>query len=159
MDLNIISIGRLKNNPLLEIQSDYKKRIIKLGKTIGINNLKINEGSVSKKNSPTDRKAEESKFLEKNLKKDNYNIFLDETGGSISSIEIAGLLSNKLLDYKEMVFFIGGPDGFKKNLIEKSNQSISLGKVTWPHMLLRVMLVEQLYRGITIIKNHPYHRN
>ncbi len=58
-----------------------------------------------------------------------------------------------------MVFFIGGPDGFKRNLIEKSNQSISLGKVTWPHMLLRVMLVEQLYRGITIIKNHPYHRN
>ena len=49
MDLNIVSIGRLKNNPLLEIQSDYKKRIIKLGKTIGINNLKINEGSVSKK--------------------------------------------------------------------------------------------------------------
>ena len=159
MDLNIVSIGRLKNNPLLEIQSDYKKRIIKLGKTIGINNLKINEGSVSKKNSPTDRREEESKFLEKNLKKDNYNIFLDETGGSISSIEIAELLSNKLLDYKEMVFFIGGPDGFKTNLIEKSNQSISLGKVTWPHMLLRVMLVEQLYRGITIIKNHPYHRN
>ena len=58
-----------------------------------------------------------------------------------------------------MVFFIGGPDGFKTNLIKKSNQNISLGKVTWPHMLLRVMLVEQLYRGITIIKNHPYHRN
>ena len=54
MDLNIVSIGRLKNNPLLEIQSDYKKRIIKLGKTIGINNLKINEGSVSKKNSSAD---------------------------------------------------------------------------------------------------------
>ena len=96
MDLNIVSIGRLKNNPLLEIQTDYKKRIIKLGKTIGINNLKINEGSVSKKNSPTDRREEESKFLEKNLKKDNYNIFLDEAGGSISSIEIAELLSNKL---------------------------------------------------------------
>ena len=159
MDLNIVSIGRLKNNPLLEIQSDYKKRIIKLGKTIGINNLKIDEGSVSKKNSPTDRREEESKYLEKNLKKDNYNIFLDEAGGSISSIEIAELLSNKLLDYKEMVFFIGGPDGFKTNLIKKSNQNISLGKVTWPHMLLRVMLVEQLYRGITIIKNHPYHRN
>ena len=98
-------------------------------------------------------------FLEKNLETDKYNIFLDETGEQFNSIEIAELLSNKLLDFTEIVFFIGGPDGFKKNILSKSNKVISLGKVTWPHMLIRVMLLEQLYRGITIIKKHPYHRN
>lgn len=58
-----------------------------------------------------------------------------------------------------MVFFIGGPDGFKKEILSQSDKVISFGRVTWPHMLLRIMLLEQLYRAVTIIKNHPYHRN
>lgn len=159
MNLNIVSIGQLKNKPLLEIQNDYTQRIIKLGKTIGINKLQIKEGPLSKKNLPEERKLEEGKFLKKNIVTDKYNIFLDETGEQINSIEIAQLLSNSLLNFSEVVFFIGGPDGFKKNILSKSNKVISLGKVTWPHMLIRVMLLEQLYRSITIIKKHPYHRN
>ena len=122
MNLGIISIGKLKNSPLLELQSDYKKRILKLSK-------------------------------------ESYNIFLDETGDQCNSFEVSELLSNKLMDSPEMVFFIGGPDGFKKEIISQSDKVISFGRVTWPHMLLRIMLLEQLYRAVTIIKNHPYHRN
>jgi 23S rRNA (pseudouridine1915-N3)-methyltransferase len=159
MNLGIISIGKLKNSPLLELQNDYKKRILKLGKNIGINNLQIKEGLISKKNSIDARKIEESEFFEKNLSKESYNIFLDETGDQCNSFEVSELLSNKLMDSPEMVFFIGGPDGFKKEILSQSDKVISFGRVTWPHMLLRIMLLEQLYRAVTIIKNHPYHRN
>ena len=70
MNLGIISIGKLKNSPLLELQNDYKKRILKLGKNIGINNLQIKEGLISKKNSIDARKIEEGEFFEKNLSKE-----------------------------------------------------------------------------------------
>ena len=106
MNLNIVSIGQLKNKPLLEIQNDYTQRIIKLGKTIGINKLQIKEGPLSKKNLPEERKFEEGKFLKKNIVTDKYNIFLDETGEQINSIEIAQLLSNSLLNFSEVVFLL-----------------------------------------------------
>jgi|TARA_B100001093_G_scaffold147339_1_gene140079 23S rRNA (pseudouridine1915-N3)-methyltransferase len=159
MDLGIISIGKLKNGPLQELQNDYKKRILKLGKNIGINDLQIKEGLISKKKSADERKEEEGQFFEKNLNRESYNIILDETGEQINSLNISDLISNKLQDSRKIDFFIGGPDGFEKELLNQSDKLISFGKVTWPHMLLRVMLLEQLYRGITIIKNHPYHRN
>ena len=159
MDLGIISIGKLKNGPLQELQNDYKKRILKLGKNIGINDFQIKEGLISKKKSVDERKEEEGQFFEKNLNRESYNIILDETGEQINSLNISDLISNKLQDSRKIDFFIGGPDGFEKELLNQSDKLISFGKVTWPHMLLRVMLLEQLYRGITIIKNHPYHRN
>lgn len=159
MDLGIISIGKLKSGPLQELQNDYKKRILKLGKNIGINDLQIKEGFISKKKLVNERKVEEGQFFEKNLNGENYNIFLDEAGDQFNSLEISHLLSNKLQDSRKIDFFIGGPDGFEKETLNHSDKLISFGKVTWPHMLLRVMLLEQLYRGITIIKNHPYHRN
>ena len=158
MDLAIISIGQLKNNPLLKIQDDYKKRITNLGRGVGINNLVIKEGLVSKKSTVKERKSEEAKFLKKNILRKDYNIFLDETGDEISSLGIAKFFSEKSLDYSKIVFCIGGPDGFEKNILGQSNKIISFGKVTWPHMLIRIMLLEQIYRSITILKNHPYHR-
>ena len=68
MDLGIISIGKLKSGPLQELQNDYKKRILKLGKNIGINDLQIKEGFISKKKLVNERKVEEGQFFEKNLK-------------------------------------------------------------------------------------------
>ena len=69
MDLGIISIGKLKSGPLQELQNDYKKRILKLGKNIGINDLQIKEGFISKKKLVNERKVEEGQFFEKNLNK------------------------------------------------------------------------------------------
>ena len=113
MELKIISLGQLKNNPILEIQKDYQKRILNLSKSVGFKKLLIKELPISK------------------------NSF----------------------DGKNLIFFIGGPDGFNKDILKAANKIISFGKVTWPHKLVRIMLLEQLYRGITILKNHPYHRN
>ena len=159
MELKIISLGQLKNNPILEIQKDYQKRILNLSKSVGFKKLLIKELPISKKVSVKERQIEETGIISKYIEKNNYNIFLDSDGDNIDSLDISKIISKNSFDGKNLIFFIGGPDGFNKDILKAANKIISFGKVTWPHKLVRIMLLEQLYRGITILKNHPYHRN
>lgn len=159
MKLKVISIGQLKNNPILEIQRDYESRILNLSKSVGIKNLEIKELPISKKSSIKERQKEEAKIISQHIKQDNLNVFLDGKGENINSVDISQIISKSSFDGKDLVFFIGGPDGFDEKIIKVANKIISFGRVTWPHKLIRIMLLEQLYRGITIINNHPYHRN
>ena len=159
MKLKVISIGQLKNNPILEIQKDYESRILNLGKSVGIKSLEIKELPISKKSSIKERQKEEAKIISQHIKQDNLNVFLDGKGENINSVDISQIISKSSFNGKDLVFFIGGPDGFDEKIIKVENKIISFGRVTWPHKLIRIMLLEQLYRGITIINNHPYHRN
>lgn len=159
MKLKVISIGQLKNNPILEIQKDYESRILNLSKSVGIKNLEIKELPISKKSSIKERQKEEAKIISQHIKQDNLNVFLDGKGENINSVDISQIISKSSFDGKDLVFFIGGPDGFDEKIIKVANKIISFGRVTWPHKLIRIMLLEQLYRGITILNNHPYHRN
>ena len=159
MKLKVISVGQLKNNPILEIQRDYESRILSLSKSVGIKNLEIKELPISKKSSVKERQKEEAKIISQHIKQDNLNVFLDGKGENINSVDISQIISKSSFDGKDLVFFIGGPDGFDEKIIKVANKIISFGRVTWPHKLIRIMLLEQLYRGITIINNHPYHRN
>ena len=159
MKLKIISIGQLKNNPILEIQKDYESRILNLSKSVGIKNLEIKELPISKKSSIKERQKEEAKIISQHIKQDNLNVFLDGKGENINSVDISQIISKSSFNGKDLVFFIGGPDGFDEKIIKVANKIISFGRVTWPHKLIRIMLLEQLYRGITILNNHPYHRN
>lgn len=159
MKLKVISIGQLKNNPILEIQKDYESRILNLSKSVGIKNLEIKELPISKKSSIKERQKEEAKIISQHIKQDNLNVFLDGKGENINSIDISQIISKSSFNGKDLVFFIGGPDGFDEKIIKVANKIISFGRVTWPHKLIRIMLLEQLYRGITILNNHPYHRN
>ena len=159
MKLKVISIGQLKNNPILEIQKDYESRILNLSKSVGIKNLEIKELPISKKSSIKERQEEEAKIISQHIKQDNLNVFLDGKGENINSVDISQIISKSSFNGKDLVFFIGGPDGFDEKIIKVSNKIISFGRVTWPHKLIRIMLLEQLYRGITILNNHPYHRN
>ena len=159
MKLKVISIGQLKNNPILEIQKDYESRILNLSKSVGIKNLEIKELPISKKSSIKERQNEEAKIISQHIKQDNLNVFLDGKGENINSVDISQIISESSFNGKDLVFFIGGPDGFDEKIIKVANKIISFGRVTWPHKLIRIMLLEQLYRGITILNNHPYHRN
>jgi len=159
MKLKVISIGQLKNNPILEIQKDYESRILNLSKSVGIKSLEIKELPISKKSSIKERQKEEAKIISQHIKQDNLNVFLDGKGENINSVDISQIISKSSFDGKDLVFFIGGPDGFDEKIIKVANKIISFGRVTWPHKLIRIMLLEQLYRGITILNNHPYHRN
>jgi len=159
MKLKVISIGQLKNNPILEIQRDYESRILNLSKSVGIKSLEIKELPISKKSSIKERQKEEAKIISQHIKQDNLNVFLDGKGENINSVDISQIISKSSFDGKDLVFFIGGPDGFDEKIIKVANKIISFGRVTWPHKLIRIMLLEQLYRGVTILNNHPYHRN
>lgn len=159
MKIKVISIGQLKNNPILEIQKDYESRILNLSKFVGIKNLEIRELPISKKAAIKERQKEEAKIISQHIEKDNFNVFLDGKGENINSIDISQIISKSSFDGKDLVFFIGGPDGFDEKIFRAANKIISFGRVTWPHKFIRIMLLEQLYRGITILNNHPYHRN
>ena len=85
-------------------------------------------------------------------------IILDKSGKDIDSEGFSKILEKKMnRRYKEIIFFIGGPNGIHSSII-KSNLSLSFGNQTWPHLLVRVMLIEQIYRALAILQGHPYHK-
>lgn len=103
-------------------------------------------------------KKREAEMIFKDLKKEDHLILLDERGKHYSSIEFAKVLQKlQLASHKRIVFLIGGGYGFDYALRERSNSNISLSKMTFPHELIRVIFLEQLYRACTINKGEKYH--
>lgn len=99
--------------------------------------------------------AQESKAMLKHVNQQDFNIILDSHGEQLSSHAFSKIL---FAAPGNITFFIGGADGLSDDIKQLANQSISFGKMTWPHALARVMLVEQIYRGEKIKHNHPYHK-
>ena len=104
MELKIISVGQLKNNPILEIQKDYQKRILNLSKSVGFKKLLIKELPISKKVSAKERQIEETEIISKYIEKNNYNIFLDSDGDNIDSLDISKIISKNSFDGKNLIF-------------------------------------------------------
>ena len=150
MNISIISPGKFKKKPPLEeIFNHYKKRI----------NLKIDLKEIKT------LKVEEKKKLlfEKNqitkhLKPTDYVVVLDKDGKMLSSEDFSVFLKKKMLERtKRICFLIGSELGLDLSL-KKSCHIISLGRKTWPHLMVRIMLIEQIYRSLEIIKNSSYHK-
>jgi 23S rRNA (pseudouridine1915-N3)-methyltransferase len=105
-------------------------------------------------------KREEAKLLLAAIPNGAAVIALDETGKTLSSREFAGCISRIMDDgIAEIALIIGGADGLDASIRERAELTLSLGRVTWPHLLIRGMLTEQLYRAQQIIAGHPYHRD
>ena len=103
------------------------------------------------------RKLEGAEILNR-INAGDYVVLLDERGKEFSSINFASFLENKFMNsYKRLVFIIGGAYGFDDEVYEKCNEKISLSKMTFSHQIIRLIFLEQLYRGFTIIKGEPYH--
>ncbi|MBR1373292.1 23S rRNA (pseudouridine(1915)-N(3))-methyltransferase RlmH [bacterium] len=103
--------------------------------------------------------TEEAKFLQSNINDGAKVVVLDERGQNISSVDLAGIVENWMNNgASEICFLIGGADGHLESTREKADLVLSFGKLTLPHMLMRAVLVEQIYRVETIINGHPYHR-
>ena len=142
--VDIIAAGRLRDKTLLALWQDYSKRITWP--------LALHEVEGKK---PGD---EEQKILEK-LDARARVFVLDERGKSLPSREFAGKLENASAEgISKIQFVIGGADGLSENVRKKAHFLLSFGAQTWPHMLARIMLAEQIYRAVTILVNHPYHR-
>jgi len=145
MHVDVIAVGRLRDKALLALWQDYSKRIVWP--------LALHEIEGKK---PTD---EQKKILEK-LDPRAHVFVLDERGKSLPSRDFAGRLEKLSAEgITKIQFVIGGADGLDEEIRKKAHFLLSFGAQTWPHMLARVMLAEQIYRAQQILAGHPYHRD
>jgi 23S rRNA (pseudouridine1915-N3)-methyltransferase len=92
------------------------------------------------------------------LRTDDYVVALDEHGKQRSSVELSKWLGKRLSARQNLAFLVGGPDGFAPQVLERADEQWSLSALTLPHALVRVVWVEQIYRAVTLLDGHPYHR-
>ena len=145
MKINIIAIGKCKkNSPEHQIIEEYTKR---------------SSWQINIKEKDNSNQADEAEFLTSSIKNGTKIIVLDERGQNLKSTELASIVENwQINGTSEICFLIGGADGHIQSTRDKADLILSFGKLTLPHMLMRAVLSEQIYRIQTIIAKHPYHR-
>lgn len=158
MRITIFSVGRLKNGPERELAERYLLRAAASGRALGFSGFTHIEISESRASRPQDRKAEESREIIGKLG-ESILISLDERGKSLNSAAFAETLA-RLRDAgkSSLCFVVGGPDGLDDAIRTKSIETIAFGAMTLPHQIARIVLSEQIYRAMTILSGHPYHR-
>lgn len=159
MRLSIIAAGRLKPGPERTLAEDYLKRAQGLGRGCGISRIAVTEFNESQASSAAQRLTEEGRLIAAARPAKAFAVALDERGKALTSADFAGLLRRHLDGGTgDVAFLIGGPDGHAPAIREDAQLIMSFGPMTWPHRLVRVMLLEQIYRSITMVSGHPYHR-
>lgn len=150
MKITIAAIGKAKASPEQTLYNDYIKR---LPWKVACKEFEVKLDSVEKK------KAKENELLLGACKGMERIIALDESGKNLSSREFADQLSKwQQQGCSSLGFIIGGADGLEPATFKSAHLVWSFGRVTWPHMLMRTLLAEQLYRAHSLLSNHPYHR-
>ena len=150
MRIFIITIGRLKSGPEKLLADRFIKQITWP--------LTVCEVEAKKKLKPQNLIRREGKLLVDACPNNAKIIAMDRSGQQFTSLEFADQIKKWQQDAKNIVFIIGGPYGLDKSVIESAELVLSFGQLTWPHMLARAMLLEQLYRVQQITKRHPYHK-
>lgn len=159
MRILIVSVGRLKQGPERDLAERYRERFIDAGRKLGFRGLDVHEISESRARDTATRIAEEAAAMAAVTPEKSTLVALDERGKSIESSAFARHLSNwRDAQAANTVFLIGGADGLSPELRRKADLTIAFGAATWPHQMVRVMLLEQIYRAATILAGHPYHR-
>jgi len=159
MRLVVAAVGRLKRGPERDLAERYRERAAKSGRSLGIRGLEVVEIDESRARRAEDRVVEEAAALAKALPENAAIVVLDERGTPLSSMDLAGTIG-QWRDHgrQAAVFVIGGADGVAVRLAGRADLRLAFGAATWPHQLVRIMLLEQLYRCMTILAGHPYHR-
>jgi 23S rRNA (pseudouridine1915-N3)-methyltransferase len=159
MRLLICAIGRLKQGPERELADWYRKRAEATGRPLGLREVEIVEIRESRAHDAERRRIEESIALANVIPDEGMVVVLDQRGENLDSAGLAALLRRWRADNCPAVcFMIGGADGLAPNLSQRAKLRLAFGAATWPHQLVRIMLLEQLYRAGTILAGHPYHR-
>lgn len=159
MRLIVAAVGRLKQGPERELAERYRKRAVDSGRAAGWRALEIVEIRESRAREADKRMMEESIALANVIPDGAIIVALDERGDVTDSASLAGSLQRWREDGRPaVVFLIGGADGLAPSLKDRTALHLAFGTATWPHQLVRVMLLEQLYRAATILTGHPYHR-
>ena len=159
MRIVIAAVGRLKQGPERELAAAYRKRAEQVGRAFGLRDIEIVEIRESRAADAERRRIEESIAIAQVIPERAVVIILDQRGNSLDSAALAASLREwRAEDRPAVCFIIGGADGLAPNLTGQAKLKLAFGAATWPHQLVRVMLLEQLYRAGTILAGHPYHR-
>ena len=155
MQINIIAVG---NKPPSWVESGVAEYISRMPRECSVNLKTVATTKRSKNSSITQAQQREQELLLKNTSSSSYQIALDENGETWTTATLATKLEAWLQNAPEVTFYIGGPDGFTEDFFNQVDLVLSMSLLTLPHMLVRLVLVEQLYRAWTVIQGHPYHR-
>ena len=159
MKLHVAAVGKLKSSPEKELANGYFSRVGQIGRSAGIASLTVTEHAESQAKTAELRKADEAARLLGACPATSVIIVLDERGRNLSSEEFAAEIRRRLESgASDLAFLVGGPDGHSSAVQARASLTLAFGKLTWPHRLARIMLAEQIYRAVTILVNHPYHR-
>ncbi|WP_322515094.1 23S rRNA (pseudouridine(1915)-N(3))-methyltransferase RlmH [Rhodopseudomonas palustris] len=159
MRLTVIAVGKLKQGPERELAERYRARFDDIGRKLGFRGLDIHELGESRAREAAARMAEEAAAIAALVPDGGTLVTLDERGKSVDSAAFAAQLGRwRDESVPGTVFVIGGADGLLPELRRKAKLCLSFGAATWPHQMVRVMLLEQIYRAATILAGHPYHR-
>ena len=155
MNIKLLAIGKTDNKALQTLIDDYTKRLSFYVKF----DLEIIADIKNVKNlSEKQQKEKEGELILSKIGSTDHLVLLDENGKTFSSIGFAEELQKKMnAGIKTLVFVIGGPYGFSEEVYKKANGKISLSAMTFSHQMVRLFIIEQIYRGFTILKNEPYH--
>jgi len=155
MTIKLLAIGKTDSTQLQQLIAIYEKR---LGHYINFKLELIPDLKKTKSLSEEQQKTKEGELILKQLSNTDALILLDEGGKQFSSLEFSSYLQKKMNSgIKQLVFVIGGPYGFSDAVYKAASGKISLSKMTFSHQMVRLFVLEQLYRAFTILKNEPYH--
>jgi 23S rRNA (pseudouridine1915-N3)-methyltransferase len=159
MRLWLVAVGHGRGTSEGALTDEFIDRAAKMGRNMGFAAVTVEETAVSKLRDIKARMGEEAERLAARVPEGAHVVLLDAKGKGMTSEEFADMLG-ALRDAgtKDLAFVIGGPDGLASLPGKKSGRSLAFGPQTWPHLLVRAMLAEQVYRALTILAGHPYHR-
>ncbi|MFD2824083.1 23S rRNA (pseudouridine(1915)-N(3))-methyltransferase RlmH [Lacinutrix iliipiscaria] len=155
MTIKLLAIGKTDNKQLQSLINDYQKR---LSHYIKFEFEIIPDLKKVKNLSEDQQKQKEGELIIGKLNPTDALILLDENGKQLNSVDFSNYLQKHMNSgLKQLVFVIGGPYGFSQEVYKKAQGKLSLSKMTFSHQMVRLFVIEQLYRGFTILKNEPYH--
>jgi 23S rRNA (pseudouridine1915-N3)-methyltransferase len=155
LQIRLITVGKLRGAIWLPAVAEYSQR---MQRYVKFDLVEIRD-SIGKGLPDAAALAEEGKVLAQSLEPGNYLIALDREGKSLDSVQLAQMLQKQIdAGIRKMDFVIGGPAGLDQKIVAKANLRLSLSALTLPHELARVVLLEQLYRALTILRGEPYHK-
>src|SRR5690606_1678510 len=155
MTIHLICIGKTDEKPLEELISKYEKR---LPSHWNYQRIEIPDLKNRKNLSESQQKEKEAELFFSKIASTDFVILLDEKGKQQNSTAFAGSIQDLMnQSVKQIVFLIGGPYGFSNEIYARANRKLSLSEMTFTHQMVRLFLVEQLYRAFTILQGKPYH--
>lgn len=159
MRIEICAVGRLRAGPEKTLLDDYLSRANAAGRGLGVTSLSLIEVEEKRRLEGETLKSAEASLLKSAAPRGALMVALDERGRAESSEAFAARLGRwRDGGVSDLAFVVGGADGLAASLRGEAAHLLAFGPMTWPHMLVRVMLAEQIYRAVSILAGHPYHR-